>query len=176
MLPLTIQRSLATPIGTLVIEASAIGVVSARFASDFDCDSNTQTCSAHADEQAFLNAEAHAHAATTQLAAYFAGSRTRFELRLAPPSGTAFQQRVWDQLLAVPYGQTTSYARIASDLGVPSGSRAVGLANGANPLAILIPCHRVIGKNGDLTGYAAGIERKRWLLELERDAHATLFD
>lgn len=101
-----------------------------------------------------------------QLSAYFAGELTRFELALAP-QGTPFQQQVWRGLLTIDYGETTSYGELARKLGRPTGARAVGHANGQNPIAVVIPCHRVIGKNGKLTGYAGGLERKRALLALE---------
>jgi methylated-DNA-[protein]-cysteine S-methyltransferase len=102
-----------------------------------------------------------------QLRDYFAGARTRFELPLSP-RGTAFQQKVWLALREIPYGRTTTYGQIASDLGQPTASRAVGLANGRNPIAVIVPCHRVIGANGTLTGFGGGLPRKRWLLDHER--------
>ena len=102
----------------------------------------------------------------TQLEQYFGGARERFDLPLAAV-GTAFQQRVWQSLCAIPFGQTASYGQLAADLGNPNASRAVGLTNGKNPIAIVVPCHRVIGANGKLTGYAGGLENKRMLLELE---------
>ncbi|PPU92268.1 methylated-DNA--[protein]-cysteine S-methyltransferase [Xanthomonas albilineans] len=105
--------------------------------------------------------------ARTQLQAYFAGERTRFELPLAP-HGTAFQRRVWEALLDIPYGTTWSYAQLAQHLGQPRAVRAVGAANGRNPLPILVPCHRVIGANGTLTGFGGGLPTKAALLELER--------
>jgi methylated-DNA-[protein]-cysteine S-methyltransferase len=101
-----------------------------------------------------------------QLAQYFAGERTAFDLRLAP-AGTPFQREVWDALLAIPYGQTVSYGELAHRIGRPAASRAVGLANGRNPISIVVPCHRVIGSSGSLTGYGGGIDRKRFLLALE---------
>lgn len=104
--------------------------------------------------------------AAAQLDAYFAGRLRRFDLPLAP-SGTDFQLRVWEQLRAIPYGETRSYGQLADALGSPGASRAVGLANGRNPLSIIVPCHRVIGANGSLTGFAGGVERKRLLLDLE---------
>ena len=104
--------------------------------------------------------------AVKQLDEYFAGSRTRFELPLAP-RGTTFQQAVWAQLLRIPFGETWSYGQLAVAVGKPSASRAVGAANGRNPLSIVVPCHRVIGADGSLTGYAGGLPRKRWLLEHE---------
>jgi methylated-DNA-[protein]-cysteine S-methyltransferase len=108
-------------------------------------------------------------AAGRQLAAYFAGQLTEFDLPLAP-AGTQFQRRVWAALQAIPYGQTWSYGQLAEKIGSPSASRAVGLANGRNPIALVIPCHRVIGSDGSLTGYGGGLDRKRFLLSLEASA------
>jgi len=105
-------------------------------------------------------------AAADQLDDYFAGRRTRFELPLAP-RGSGFQQRVWAALQEIPYGQTESYGELAERIGSPGAARAVGLANGKNPIGIVIPCHRVIGSNGSLTGYGGGLDRKRQLLDLE---------
>jgi methylated-DNA-[protein]-cysteine S-methyltransferase len=107
--------------------------------------------------------------ALRQLRAYFAGDLHSFSLALAP-AGTLFQRRVWDALLEIPYGATASYRDIAIAIGQPSAVRAVGLANGRNPIPIVIPCHRVIGSDGSLTGYGGGLDVKRFLLELERRA------
>jgi methylated-DNA-[protein]-cysteine S-methyltransferase len=109
----------------------------------------------------------------TQLEEYFAGHRRTLDLPLHL-SGTAFQQRVWTALLDIPYGETTSYGKIAAAIGAPTASRAVGLANGQNPIPIIVPCHRVIGANGALTGYGGGLDAKRWLLALEA-GHTGLF-
>ena len=109
--------------------------------------------------------------AVAQLADYFAGRRTDFDLPLAP-AGTTFQRKVWAGLLAIPYGQTVSYGELADRVGSPAASRAVGLANGKNPIAIVVPCHRVIGADGSLTGYGGGLDRKRFLLALEQDTAA----
>ena len=108
-----------------------------------------------------------------QLNEYFAGTRRQFDLPLAP-AGTPFQQRVWAALLDIPYGHTISYGELASRIGQKSASRAVGLANGSNPLPIVIPCHRVIGANGKLTGYGGGLPIKERLLALERGAQRLL--
>lgn len=105
-------------------------------------------------------------AAADQLDAYFAGERTRFDLPLAP-RGSEFQQRVWAALQEIPYGRTESYGELAERIGSPGGARAVGLANGKNPIGIIIPCHRVVGADGSLTGYGGGLERKKQLLDLE---------
>lgn len=99
--------------------------------------------------------------------AYFAGDFSRLDRIPTRTGGSAFQQRVWRALRAIPVGETTSYGAIAARIGAPGAARAVGLANGANPVAIVIPCHRVIGANGALTGYGGGLERKRWLLAHE---------
>jgi methylated-DNA-[protein]-cysteine S-methyltransferase len=101
-----------------------------------------------------------------QLAEYFRGERRVFDLRLAP-RGTEFQLAVWRALQRIPYGETRSYSDIAREIGRPAAVRAVGAANGANPIPIVIPCHRVVGSNGSLTGFGGGIETKRWLLALE---------
>jgi methylated-DNA-[protein]-cysteine S-methyltransferase len=106
-------------------------------------------------------------AAARQLADYFDGRLTVFDLPL-DMAGTPFQQRVWAALLDIPYGATATYGQLAADLGNPSASRAVGLANGRNPVSIIVPCHRVVGSDGSLTGYGGGLERKRFLLDLER--------
>lgn len=106
------------------------------------------------------------NAAKAQLGEYFRGKRQRFELPLAP-EGTAFQQRVWQTLMSIGFGQTASYHDVAHLIDNPNAVRAVGAANGKNPIAIIIPCHRIIGKNGTLTGYAGGLTRKQWLLNLE---------
>ncbi len=107
--------------------------------------------------------------ARRQLAEYFAGTRASFDLAL-DPTGTQFQQRVWSALRDIPYGTTIPYAELARRVGVDGGARAVGNANARNPIAIVVPCHRVIGASGALTGYAGGEARKRWLLEHERRA------
>ncbi len=118
------------------------------------------------DDDAFVEAAG-------QLEAYFAGRLRRFDLPLAP-RGTEFQQRVWMGLRDIPYGETRSYGQLAATLGTPSASRAVGMANGRNPLSIIVPCHRVIGADGSLTGFGGGIERKRYLLELEQGTQTLL--
>jgi methylated-DNA-[protein]-cysteine S-methyltransferase len=112
------------------------------------------------------NAELLAEAAR-QFAAYFAGQRTSFDLPVAL-EGTGFQRKVWAALQQIGYGETVSYRELARRIGQPTASRAVGLANGANPVAIVVPCHRVIGADGSLTGYGGGLDRKRYLLALEQ--------
>jgi methylated-DNA-[protein]-cysteine S-methyltransferase len=107
-------------------------------------------------------------AAVAQLEEYFAGRLTEFDLPLAF-AGTPFQRLVWDLLRTIPYGRTVSYGELAQRLGRPTAARAVGLANGHNPISIIVPCHRVVGARGDLTGYGGGLDRKRHLLAFERD-------
>jgi methylated-DNA-[protein]-cysteine S-methyltransferase len=105
--------------------------------------------------------------AVAQLAEYFEGTRREFSIPLAP-RGTAFQEGVWRALVAIPFGETRSYGELASAIGRPRARRAVGAANGKNPIAIIVPCHRVIGADGSLTGYGGGMAAKRWLLDHER--------
>ena len=102
-----------------------------------------------------------------QLREYFSGTRTAFDLPLAP-RGTEFQELVWAALRTIPYGETWTYGQLAEAIGRPGAARAVGLANGRNPISIVVPCHRVVGSSGKLTGYAGGVERKEYLLALER--------
>jgi methylated-DNA-[protein]-cysteine S-methyltransferase len=113
-----------------------------------------------ADDRAFADV-------VEQLDAYFAGDRTVFDVRLHF-DGTEFQQRVWRALLGIPFGETRTYGALAAQIGSPDAARAVGLANGHNPIGIIVPCHRVIGADGSLTGYGGGIDRKRHLLDHER--------
>jgi methylated-DNA-[protein]-cysteine S-methyltransferase len=105
--------------------------------------------------------------AIEELTAYFAGERTTFGVELRP-QGTPFQLQVWDALRRIPYGKTVTYGELAEAMGRPTASRAVGLANGRNPISVIVPCHRVIGADGSLTGYGGGLARKQWLLDFER--------
>jgi methylated-DNA-[protein]-cysteine S-methyltransferase len=111
--------------------------------------------------------------ARTQLQAYFAGELRNFILPLNL-QGTDFQKRVWTELLNIPYGETIHYGELARRIAQPTAARAVGLANGRNPISIIVPCHRVVGANGTLTGYGGGLPRKRWLLDHERGAPQAL--
>jgi methylated-DNA-[protein]-cysteine S-methyltransferase len=112
----------------------------------------------------------------TQMTEYFAGRRTDFDLDLRPDGGSPFERRVWAALLEIPYGETASYGEIAARIGHPGKARAVGRANGRNPIAIVCPCHRVIGSDGSLTGYGGGLENKRTLLDLEAGALTLAMD
>ena len=156
-----------SPIGDLRIVARDGAITAIEF-SPFRPSAIGEPVGTREDDNPLLRS------AADQLAAYFQRDLKEFDLPLAP-RGTDFQQRVWEQLREIPFGKTASYGEIASRLGMkPGASRAVGLANGANPLAIVVPCHRVIGSDGSLTGYAGGLERKRYLLGLE-SAKDTLF-
>jgi methylated-DNA-[protein]-cysteine S-methyltransferase len=143
-------HSVETPIGTLLLASDEHGLRSVEFDGRPD---------ARPTDALLLEAAA-------QLRAYFAGELERFELPLSP-GGTVFQRGVWSAVAAIPYGGTTTYAALAAGLGRPRACRAVGAANGRNPLPIVVPCHRVVGAAGALTGYGGGLERKRALLDLE---------
>jgi methylated-DNA-[protein]-cysteine S-methyltransferase len=149
----------ASPIGELVITASDSGLTGVRFPG------KGQVAAAPPDDGRGP-ASAILARACEQLAQYFAGSRTTFDIPLDPP-GTPFQRRVWEALRAIPYGTTLSYSDLARRLGDLRATRAVGAANSRNPIPIIVPCHRVVGANGALTGFGGGLDRKRWLLEHE---------
>lgn len=151
---------IASPVGRLTLVAETSGLVAVLWEGD---DPARVRIGPAVPEPA----HAVLGAAAAQLNAYFAGSRTMFDLPLAP-RGTDFQQAVWRALLAIPFGETRSYAQIARAIGRPTAVRAVGAANGRNPLSIVAPCHRVIGSGGALTGFAGGLAAKRWLLDHER--------
>jgi len=155
-----------SPVGPLFVGGSAAGVHRVEFLDRAeDEERHAVRLSADAGLPARRDVEAAAPA-VAQVREYFAGARTTFDLPLAP-RGTAFQRQVWEALRPIPYGATTSYGTIAAALGRPTASRAVGAANGQNPIAIVVPCHRVVGSTGALTGYGGGMERKRWLLDHE---------
>jgi methylated-DNA-[protein]-cysteine S-methyltransferase len=156
------HRSVASPVGPLMLAASDEAVV----AIEFEVNRHPVRRTAAWRE---VGAAPHPllDAAEAQLAEYFAGRRRQFELPLAP-SGTPFQQRVWQALCEIPYGETWSYGELARHLGNAKAMRAVGAANGRNPVPIVIPCHRVIGTNGSLVGFGGGLPVKRQLLALER--------
>jgi methylated-DNA-[protein]-cysteine S-methyltransferase len=153
----TAARIVDSPIGPLTVRASARGITALRFGAEPDD---------LATEAAPGLAAAHADAAADQLHAYFKGRLRDFTVPL-DLRGTPFQLAVWSRLLEIPYGRTISYRRLAELVGSPQGFRAVGAANGANPVAIIVPCHRVIANDGTLGGYGGGLDRKRLLLELE---------
>lgn len=151
---------LPSPVGDLTLVASDRGLVAVLWPDD---DPRRVRLGAQGDgsDHPVLRE------AAAQLEGYFAGERRSFDLPL-DMRGTAFQQAVWRALLTIPFGETRSYGEIARVIGQPTASRAVGAANGRNPLSIIAPCHRVVGGNGALTGFAGGIETKRWLIDFER--------
>jgi methylated-DNA-[protein]-cysteine S-methyltransferase len=158
---------LPTPIGLLVLAADGAGLRHVLFEQDRW---------GPRERGDWVRDPAALATARAQLAAWFAGELREFDLTLAP-TGTAFQQQVWAALREIPYGAIASYGDIARRLGAPTATRAVGAANGRNPLPIIVPCHRVIGASGALTGFGGGIARKQWLLAHEaRHANPGLFD
>lgn len=142
-----------TPIGFIEISGDEDGLVSVLFMDSEDC-----TVSAYIPRELKVAVE--------QLQEYFEGKREKFSLKLSP-KGTDFQKRVWKQLQEIPFGKTLNYQQMANQLGDPKLIRAAASANGKNPISIIIPCHRVIGSDGSLTGYAGGLHRKKWLLKHE---------
>ena len=159
MITETTWTMIDSPIGPLLVTA-ADGAITRLWMSEQRHQATQPDPSWVRDDDAFADV-------ATQLAAYFAGDRTTFDVELAP-TGTPFQLEVWAALQTIPYGTTCSYGELAAEIGRPGASRAVGLANGRNPISIIVPCHRVIGSTGTLTGYGGGLERKQWLLDLER--------
>jgi methylated-DNA-[protein]-cysteine S-methyltransferase len=168
-LPAYRSCTVASPLGELLLLASAKGLVEVYLPSSKGVPASTDV---PYDAGAYCLPEARA-----QLQAYFAGTLQSFDLPL-DLTGSPFQLAVWQALTSIPYAETRSYGDIAAQVGADPlvASRAVGLANGANPVAIVVPCHRVVGANGDLVGYAGGLHAKRWLLDHEaRTAGVTLF-
>lgn len=150
----TFTRTIDSPIGPLLLTSDGRSLTRLLMSGEPDPGWSIEPC-------AVLDR------AEQQLKEYFAGERTDFDLPLAP-AGTPFQRSVWAALREIPYGRTWSYAQLATRVGNPRASRAVGLANGRNPISVIVPCHRVIGANGKLVGYGGGLDRKKVLLDLER--------
>ena len=150
-----VTRIVSSPVGAVELVASVAGLARVSFVDGGISHEN-------------LMSNVHLDAAEQQLGEYFAGKRRSFDLVLAP-RGTPFQLAAWEVLRTIPFGSTMTYGEQAAAMGKPRAVRAVGGANGRNPLAIVVPCHRVIGANGQLTGYASGVERKRRLLDFEQN-------
>ena len=150
---------ISSPLGTLKVEGNSKGITGINFVDEEPIQKEPipETL----------------RGAVTQLQEYFNGTRTSFDLVLNP-NGTPFQKKVWNKLLDIPYGKTCSYLDMAKALGDPKVIRAAASANGKNPISIVIPCHRVIGSDGSLTGYASGLHRKKWLLDLESPVMQTV--
>lgn len=155
--------TLDSPVGPLVLVSDGAALTALLFDDGRDAERLEGPLVANDEVAPFPQAR-------RELEEYFAGRRTVFEIPLAP-RGTPFQRRVWEALRRIPHGATSTYGEIAREIGAPDAVRAVGAANGRNPIAIVVPCHRVIGTDGSLTGYGGGLARKRTLLDLEA-AHA----
>lgn len=152
-------KTMPSPVGLLTLVASEQGLAAVLWENDDP--KRVRLSPLHEDSRHPVLLEAE-----RQLTNYFAGKREKFELKL-DFTGTEFQRQVWQALLTIPFGETRSYAQIAEQIGNPGAVRAVGAANGKNPISIIAPCHRVIGSNGKLTGFAGGMEAKAFLLKLE---------
>ena len=161
-------RTIATPVGMLTLVAEHGALIAITWPDDRPGRVRLSPLADRPDEPVLVEA-------AIQLDDYFARRRDRFDLPLAP-RGTPFQQCVWAALQTIPYGETRSYAAMAVQIGRPSAVRAVGAANGRNPLSIVVPCHRVVGSGGHLTGFAGGLATKRQLLALEADIPSLPFD
>jgi methylated-DNA-[protein]-cysteine S-methyltransferase len=156
------SKTIWSPVGELTLVADDRGLAAILWENDRPDRVRLGTLEENADHPVLVETE-------RQLGEYFAGERRAFDVPLSF-AGTDFQKRVWAALLAIPFGETRSYGEIADQLGAPGASRAVGAANGRNPISIIAPCHRVVGSNGKLTGFAGGLEAKAFLLDLERAA------
>jgi methylated-DNA-[protein]-cysteine S-methyltransferase len=161
-----VSKTVRSPVGVLTLVASGDGLAAILWENDRPGRVRLDVVAEHPKHPVLLETE-------RQLAEYFAGRRKAFDLAL-DFAGTEFQKKVWRALLTIPFGETRSYAQIARQIGDPKAVRAVGAANGRNPISIVAPCHRVIGSNGKLTGFAGGLDVKAQLLRLE-GAEATLF-
>ena len=157
---MTLYTEMTSPLGTLLLTAEHGALTGVHFPGQKH-DRPPQPGWQRADDEPVLAA------ARMQLGEYFEGERSTFDLPLAP-QGTPFQRAVWRALLAVPFGATSTYGAVAEAIGRPTAVRAVGAAIGANPIGIVVPCHRIVGRDGSLTGYAGGLDRKAKLLALER--------
>jgi len=157
----------STPIGDMLIAADRAGNLRATFWTDHEEEPRLVLERSYSRMRIELEMAANPHGLTSAIAAYFAGDLHAIDTLPVETAGTPFQRDVWRALRLIPCGTTISYGELARRIGRPAAVRAVGLANGANPVGVVVPCHRVIGSNGSLTGYGGGIERKRWLLRHE---------
>lgn len=164
-LGLTLDR-IDSPVGEVLLVVDAEGAVRALDFADYE-DRMHRLLARHYGAYSLTDGRAP-DAVRAAVAAYFAGDATALDGLVVRTGGTDFQREVWAALRAIPAGETRSYGQLAAAIGRPKAVRAVGLANGQNPIGVIVPCHRVIGANGTLTGYAGGVERKRWLLDMER--------
>ena len=164
---LTLDR-VATPVGEVLLVTDGEGAVRALDFADYEARM-TRLLARHAPGAALVEGRAP-ETVRRAVEAWFGGDLTALDGLTVKTGGTAFQRTVWAALRDIPAGETRSYGQLAAAIGSPKAVRAAGLANGQNPIAVIVPCHRVIGANGTLTGYAGGLERKRWLLDHERRA------
>ena len=162
---MTTYSRLLTPVGELILTASDAALTGVYFPTSRRGKPPTHHASWTESQDHTPSGTLLARTAA-QLTEYFAGQRTTFDVPLEA-LGSPFEHRVWNALRTIPYGTTTSYGELARRLGDPKGSRAIGTANGKNPIPIIVPCHRVVGANGELTGFGGGLDTKRWLLEHE---------
>ena len=167
MLRFLVDR-VATPIGDMLIVADSEGNLRATFWTEEEEDLRRVLARHYGGAEIELEAARNPHGLTAAIAKYFAGNLHAIDELPVATAGTPFQRDVWRALRAIPCGTTISYGELAKRIGRPAAVRAVGLANGSNPIGVVVPCHRVIGANGSLTGYGGGMERKRWLLDHER--------
>jgi methylated-DNA-[protein]-cysteine S-methyltransferase len=159
---------LATPIGDMLIVADHAGNLRATFWTDDEEEPRRYLTRHYSGAEIELESARNPYGLTAAVAAYFAGDLQAIDTLPVETAGTPFQREVWRALREIPCGTTISYGQLAQRIGRPAAVRAVGMANGSNPIGVVVPCHRVIGANGSLTGYGGGIERKRWLLHHER--------
>jgi methylated-DNA-[protein]-cysteine S-methyltransferase len=159
---------ISTPIGAMQIVADSNGNLRVAFFAEDEEPVSRELRRHYGENRFILSAARNPHGLSDAITKYFAGHFDAIEAIPVETSGTLFQRTVWHALREIPCGTTLSYRKLAERIGNPAAVRAVGLANGANPVAVVVPCHRVIGANGSLTGYGGGIERKRWLLDHER--------
>lgn len=162
------RETLETPIGTLVVITDERGDLCAIDWTDYEDRMRHLFNRHYGSDRVTLTPALQLSPSALAIAAYFEGDLSAIEPLSTATGGTPFQKRVWQALREIPAGQTISYGQLARRIGQPAAVRAVGLANGANPIGIVVPCHRVIGANGSLTGYGGGLDRKRWLLNHER--------
>jgi len=158
---------IATPLGAMLAGATDNGICLLEFIDSDRIERQLRRVQKLFRAELITDRNPHLNTLSIQLEQYFAGSRKEFDL-VVVALGTPFQQAVWKELVKIPYGKTISYKEEAERIGRPTAVRAVARANGANPISVVIPCHRVIGKNGKLVGYGGGLGRKQWLLDLER--------
>lgn len=162
--------TLSTPIGKLVVISDENGCLRATDWSDHEDRMRRLLARHYGKDKIALISAPPSFGPASVIAAYFDGELHAIDSLPTATEGTSFQKRVWQALREIPAGQTVSYGELATHIGKPTAMRAVGLANGANPIGIVVPCHRVIGADGSLTGYGGGLERKRWLLNHEKQA------